>query len=128
LGDLRLRHALLIGCAQAFALIPGTSRSGVTMTAARFLRFQRVDAARFSFLLGIPAIAGAGLLGFADLLEKGDSELWFDAGCGLAASFLAGLGAIHFMIRWLGRYGLMPFAIYRIFLGIGLIVYTLYQV
>ncbi len=128
IDDLRLRHALLIGCAQVFALIPGTSRSGVTMTMARLLSFERVDAARFSFLLGIPAIAGAGTLGFLELLEKSDGDLWLDAGLGLAVAFIAGLGAIHFMIRWLSRYGLMPFAIYRVFLGCGLIIYTLYQV
>lgn len=128
LQDLRLRHAFLIGCAQTFALIPGTSRSGVTMTMARLLSFDRVDAARFSFLLGIPAILGAGTLGFLELLEKRDGELWFDAGVGMAVAFIAGLGAIHFMIRWLSRYGLMPFAVYRVVLGCGLIFYTLYQV
>lgn len=128
LKDIKLRHAFLIGVAQCCALIPGTSRSGVTMTAARLMGFERVDAARFSFLLGIPAIAGAGTLGLLELLENGDSELMFDAGLGLVCSFLAGLGAIHFMIRWLSRYGLMPFAIYRVFLGCALIVYTIYQV
>uniref|UniRef100_UPI00260859F8 undecaprenyl-diphosphate phosphatase n=1 Tax=Sphingosinicella sp. TaxID=1917971 RepID=UPI00260859F8 len=60
--DLTLKDAVLVGLAQALALIPGTSRSGVTMTAARFLGFERAECARFSFLLGIPAIAGAGLL------------------------------------------------------------------
>lgn len=128
LTDIRLRHAFLIGVAQCFALIPGTSRSGVTMTAARLMGFERVDAARFSFLLGIPAIAGAGTLGMLELLESGNKELMFDAGLGLVCSFLAGLGAIHFMIRWLSRYGLMPFAIYRVILGCALIVYTVYQV
>ncbi len=128
LGDIKLRHAFLIGVAQCFALIPGTSRSGVTMTAARLMGFARVDAARFSFLLGIPAIAGAGTLGMLELLESNDSELMFDAGLGLVCSFIAGLGAIHFMIRWLSRYGLMPFAVYRVILGCALIVYTVYQV
>lgn len=126
LGALRLRHALLIGVAQMFALIPGTSRSGVTMTAARWMGFERVDAARFSFLLGIPAIAGAGTLGLLELLQSRDSELMFDAGVGLICSFLAGLAAIHFMIRWLSRYGLLPFAIYRVILGCALIVYIVW--
>lgn len=126
--DMGLRHALVIGFAQVCALIPGTSRSGVTMTAARLMGFARVDAARFSFLLGIPAIAGAGTLGFFELLESGNKELLQDALLGLACSFVAGLGAIHFMIRWLGRFGLMPFAIYRVLLGIALIIYALYQV
>lgn len=124
LQTLTLRDALVIGCAQVMALIPGTSRSGVTMTAARFLGFARVDAARFSFLLGIPAIAGAGTLGLLELLESGNSELMHDAALGLAASFVTGLFAIHFMIRWLSRYGLMPFAIYRVLLAIVLIFYV----
>lgn len=126
--DLRLRHALVIGVAQMFALIPGTSRSGVTMTAARLMGFARVDAARFSFLLGIPAIAGAGTLGLLELLESKNTELMQDAALGLVAAFFAGLFAIHFMIKWLSRYGLLPFAIYRVILGICLIGYTVYQV
>ncbi len=128
LADMRLSQAVLIGFAQAFALIPGTSRSGVTMTAARLLGFSRVDAARFSCLLGIPAIAGAGLLGLVQLIESGNRELMFDAALGMACSFLAGLGAIHFMIRWLSRYGLLPFAIYRVLLGCALVAYIVYQV
>lgn len=127
LKDIRLKEALIIGLAQMCALIPGTSRSGVTMTAARALSFDRLSAARFSFLLGIPAIAGAGTLGLLELLESNNAELMKDVIVGLIASFLAGLFAIHFMIRWLSHYGLLPFAIYRVLLGIALIVYV-YQV
>lgn len=126
LGEITLRDAFVVGLAQMCALIPGTSRSGVTMTAARFLGFERVSAARFSFLLGIPAIAGAGTLGMLELLESGDSELMQDAAVGLGAAFVAGLFAIHFMIRWLSRYGLLPFAIYRVLLAIVLVFY-IYQ-
>lgn len=126
--DLRLRHALLIGVAQALALIPGTSRSGVTMTAARLMGFARVDAARFSFLLGIPAMVGAGTLGMLELLASNDIALMHDAVLGMACSFLAGLAAIHFMIRWLSRFGLLPFAVYRVLLGLSLIAYSIYQV
>lgn len=117
LGDLKLRNALVIGCAQALALIPGTSRSGVTMTAARFMGFDRVDAARFSFLLGIPAIAAAGFLGVLDLLKADDPGMWKDVVLAVFLAFLAGLGAIHFMMKWLQRFGLLPFAAYRLILG-----------
>lgn len=127
IADIRLRHALVIGFAQMCALIPGTSRSGVTMTAARFMGFARVDAARFSFLLGIPATAAAGTLGFLEMLQSGDPQLLHDAALGMVFSFLAGLAAIHFMMRWLSRYGLLPFAVYRVFLGLGLIAYSVYQ-
>ena len=71
INDVTLKSALIIGCAQALALIPGTSRSGVTMTAARFLSFTRPDAARFSFLLGIPATAAAIVLTLGDAVQSG---------------------------------------------------------
>lgn len=120
--DATLKSAVLIGCAQAIALIPGTSRSGITMTAARFLGFKRVEAARFSFLLGIPAMAGAGALALLELMEKGNG-LWHDALIAVALAFVAGLGAIHIMIKCLQGVGLMPFVIYRMFLGGFLLVY-----
>ncbi|MEC9367805.1 MAG: undecaprenyl-diphosphate phosphatase, partial [Pseudomonadota bacterium] len=72
LENITFRSAMIIGLAQAMALIPGTSRSGITMTAARFLGYQRAEAARFSFVLGIPAIAGAGLLTTFDAIESGE--------------------------------------------------------
>lgn len=118
-----LKTAFLIGCAQAMALIPGTSRSGATITMARFLGMTRVEAARFSFLLGIPAMAGAGFLSFLEILKTGDAGLWQDAATAIGLSFLAGLLAIHVMISWLKRAGLMPFVFYRMFLGGFLLVY-----
>jgi len=123
--DVTLKTAFLIGCAQALALIPGTSRSGATMTAARFLGLTRVDAAKFSFLLGIPAMAGAGLLSFLEILKTDDAGLWHDAATAVGLSFLAGLLAIHVMMSWLKRAGLMPFVFYRMFLGGFLLVYFL---
>lgn len=116
------RTALYIGFAQALALIPGTSRSGVTMTAARFIGFKRTEAARFSFLLGLPAMAGAGFLNFLEMLDAGAGDLWRDAGVVVVLAFVFGLGAIHVMIRWLGRAGLMPFVVYRMILGVVLLV------
>lgn len=119
---LNLRGAMIVGFAQALALVPGTSRSGITMTAGRFLGLSRVDAARFSFLLGIPATAAAGFLGALDLLKSGDPALATDALLGVVLSFLAAIAAIHFMMRWLKSFGLMPFVIYRLALGSLLVV------
>jgi len=109
--------ALFIGVAQVLALIPGASRSGVTMTAARFLGFERADAARFSLLLGIPAILGAGTLGGLKLYEAGDISLGLDAAFAAGVAFVAALISISVMMAWLRRAGFMPFVIYRILLG-----------
>jgi undecaprenyl-diphosphatase len=124
-AGMNLGQALLIGIAQSIALIPGTSRSGITMTAARFLGFKRADAARFSFLLGMPAMAAAGCLGLLEILEKGNPGLLHDSIIAACFSFLAGLAAIHFMLRWLNRFGLMPYVVYRILLGLFLLVHFL---
>jgi undecaprenyl-diphosphatase len=118
-----LKSAFLIGLAQAMALIPGVSRSGMTITTARFMGFKRTEAARFSFLLGIPAMTGAGLLSFLQIAESNAPGLWQDALLAIVLAFFAGLAAIHFMMRWLGRAGLMPFVAYRVLLGIILLIW-----
>ncbi len=121
IGDMRFGPALLIGFAQALALVPGTSRSGVTMTVARALGFRRADAARFSFLLGIPAIAGAGILTALDAAEQGTSiaaDAWLAAGL----TFLSSLAAIAFLMSLVSRIGLVPFVVYRVILGVVLLV------
>lgn len=121
--DATWKNALLIGCAQAVALIPGVSRSGITMTTARFLGFKRTEAARFSFLLGVPAMAGAGLLSLMEIAKADNPGLWHDAALAVGMSFVAGLAAIHFMMRWLKNAGLMPFVFYRLALGAFLFFY-----
>lgn len=108
--------ALIIGCAQALALIPGTSRSGITMTAALFLGFSRSDAARFSFLLSIPVIFLSGLLEGISLIGVDDVP-W---GSILAGGLIAGVTAyltIHFFLSFIKRLSMMPFVIYRLALG-----------
>lgn len=115
--DLGWRGALTIGAAQAFALVPGVSRSGVAMTAARALQLSREEAARFALLLAIPTIAGAGALAGLDLWQAGDVALGADAALGAALSFLAAYGAIWLMMCWLKRASFMPFVIYRLALG-----------
>lgn len=117
--------ALVIGLAQVLALIPGTSRSGITMTAARFLGMERVEAARFSLLLSIPTIAGAGALAGYDLWRSGDVQLGLDAAYAAVLAMLAGFVAIAAMMRWLRTSGFGPFVIYRLALG-GALLYWLY--
>ena len=111
--------ALLIGCAQVFALIPGTSRSGVTITAALFLGLSRQSAARFSFLLAIPTIAGAQLLLTLDLLKLGISN-WGELIVGAVLSGLTAYLCIHYFIELVDRTGMTPYVIYRLILGTGL--------
>ncbi|SLN23301.1 undecaprenyl-diphosphate phosphatase [Oceanibacterium hippocampi] len=116
---------LMIGASQILALIPGTSRSGITMTAARFAGFERQDAARFSMLLSIPTVLGAGLLGGLELHDQGNLQIAGDAVLVAALSFLTALGAIWLLMRWLRNASFTPFVIYRLGLGI-LLLYWLY--
>jgi len=111
----------LIGLAQVLALIPGTSRSGITMTAGRFLGFERVEAARFSLLLSIPAILGAGSLAGYDLYHSGNAVLGYTALVGAALAFGTALIAIVLMMGWLKRASFTPFVVYRILLGAALL-------
>ncbi len=116
MADMRLGQALTIGFAQALALIPGTSRSGITMTAARFLGFTRPEAARFSFLLGMPAIAGAGLLTVLEAWGSGErisSDAWLAA----FFTFLSSLAAIAFLMFLIRKMSFLPFVLYRLALG-----------
>jgi undecaprenyl-diphosphatase len=121
MAQMRLAPALIIGVAQALALIPGTSRSGVTITAGRALGFERPDAARFSFLLGIPAMAGAGVLVIGEAAQTGEA-LTSDSLLTGALTFLCALAAIAFLMAVIRRYSLLPFVIYRLILGVVLLV------
>ena len=114
--DLTLRDAVLVGMAQALALIPGTSRSGSTMTMARFLGYKRVEAARFSFLLAIPAVAGAGLLAVLDLAEA-SQQMQADALIAGVFTFIAAFATMAFLMNFLKRASMMVFVIYRVALG-----------
>jgi undecaprenyl-diphosphatase len=122
--DLRLGNAVIIGCAQCLALIPGISRSGITMVMARMLNFQRAEAARFSFLLSIPASAAAGLLESYKIYESGNVAVAHDAALVVLLTALAGLGAIAFLMAWLRRATFTPFVIYRLLLGAALLYFV----
>lgn len=114
-------QALFIGAMQVLALIPGTSRSGITITAALLIGLSRVGAARFSFLLAIPAIAGAQLLLTLDLVSAQAQQPWIDL---LSGSVIAGISAylcIHYFIALVERTGMVPYVIYRLVLGAALL-------
>lgn len=115
--EMKFAPALTMGFAQALALIPGTSRSGITMTAARFMGFSRPEAARFSFLLGIPAIAGAGAFVTLDAIESG-IEITNGAIMAAVLTFFAALAAIAFLMAFVKRSSFLVFTVYRIALGL----------
>lgn len=120
--EMRLRDALIIGVAQIGALIPGVSRSGSTLTAALFLNLKREEAARFSFLLGLPAIALAGL---KELLELHHAHIpadaWLHLLVGIVVASISAFAAIWGLMKFLERFSTWPFIIYRAALGILLI-------
>ena len=124
LEHLRLPDVLVIGIAQALAIIPGVSRSGITMTAARFLGFERADGARFSMLLSIPTIVAAGTLAGLELYEAGDARLTADAVLAAGLAMVTALGAIALMMAWLRRATYTPFVLYRIVLGVVLLYFV----
>ncbi len=118
LASLSWRQALLIGFAQALALIPGTSRSGVTMTAALFCHLNKRDAAKFSFLLSMPIIFASGVLKTVQLLQEEPSTVdWLQLAYGIGLSGLVALACIHWFLRLIERIGFLPFVIYRVVLG-----------
>lgn len=115
------RDAILVGCAQALALMPGTSRSGVTMTMARALGLTREGAARFSFLLAVPGIGMAGVYeGLKVVTDPANAVDWPVVGLGVAVSAVTGYLCIAWLLRVINRIGLGPFAVYR-FLVAGLL-------
>lgn len=116
--------AVVIGLFQVLALIPGTSRSGITMSASRLLGFERPDAARFSMLLSIPAILGAGVLKGLELYESGDAVLRAEAFIAAGMSFAAALVSILVMMAWLRRASFAPFVFYRVVLGCVLLAFA----
>jgi undecaprenyl-diphosphatase len=115
LTDLTIKDAFLIGIAQACALIPGFSRSGSTILGARLLRFDRSHAARFSFILGTPAMGGAVLLNYKDILASiGDPQFYI----GISVSAAVGCMAIAFLLNFLKKFGFFAFAVYRLILAV----------
>lgn len=121
-ADTNLKRALFFGLAQCVALVNGVSRSGACLTAGRFMSYKRTEAARFAFLMSIPTIIAAGTLKGHHLIKEGDFSMLSTAALMMTFSFIFGLFAIGFMMRWLQRSTLTPFVIYRIVLGLFLLI------
>ncbi len=126
MAELSFWQIQFIGLCQALALIPGCSRSGSTIMGGLFVGLRRDDAARFSFLLGLPAIGASGLLEFVDLLQAGLGGAGLvNLGLGILAAAISGYLSIGILLRFLKRHGTDTFSVYRILLG-GVILYSLY--
>ena len=123
IASVGLKDAIIIGVAQALALVPGTSRSGVTITAAMILGFQRRDAARFSFLLSAPVILLATIYETSKLLIQGAEIAWGQLAFGITISAVVAYFSIDFFMRFVNAIGLLPFAIYRLGLA-GVVLYA----
>lgn len=120
-GQIELRDALIIGVAQVLAIIPGTSRSGITMTAGLMLGLDRKSAARFSFLMAIPTILLAGGYEALKMFMHGVSVDLSDVMIVLVVSAISAWLAIHYFLKFLERTGMLPYVVYRVLLGVVLI-------
>lgn len=118
---LSFKGAMIIGLAQALALIPGTSRSGITMTFGMMLGLSKENAARFSFLLSIPAIVMTGGYLTYKLITSAEAVDWQTLGLGSVLAFVSAYACIHYFLILVGKVGMMPFVIYRLILGLGLV-------
>ena len=119
-------QALFIGLAQVLALIPGASRSGVTMTAARWLGYERPEAARFAMLMSIPVIAASGTVAGYEVWRQGDPILYSSAALAAALSFCVAILSIALLLALLRRVSFTPFVIYRLLLGGAVLVWLYY--
>ena len=122
LNQITVGRGIIFGLAQALALIPGVSRSGGTITAGLFMGFSRTAAARYSFLLAIPAVFGSGLYQLAKSFKEPSVFGLFETLTATVIAFFVGLAIIAFLMNWLGKHSFLPFVIYRIVLGLGLVV------
>ncbi|MCF7501296.1 MULTISPECIES: undecaprenyl-diphosphate phosphatase [Pseudoalteromonas] len=123
--QLNWKSALMIGMAQAMAMIPGTSRSGITMTAGLMLGMNKQSAARFSFLLAIPVILMMGLYYTIELALGDHIVEWNTLMLGAGLSFISAYACIFFFLKVIERMGMMPFVIYRLLLGVGLFAFLM---
>ena len=119
--NLNIKSILFIGLFQILALIPGVSRAGITMTAARFLKFNRVDASKISFLLSIPALAGASFLGLKDVIKQ-SIEINFIIFIAIILSFLFSYITVKFFLSYISKFSLNIFVIYRFVVGLILLL------
>ncbi|MFQ5586033.1 MAG: undecaprenyl-diphosphate phosphatase [Thermodesulfobacteriota bacterium] len=122
ISDVNWRTALVVGIAQAVALVPGASRSGITITAGLFMGLSRTGAARFSFLLAVVVGLLAGGMEGMELVEGGAATPWLAVVVGFVVAFVAAYGAIHFFLKLISRSSMTPFVVYRVLLGVALLL------
>ena len=120
-GDMNFFDSIIIGIAQALALIPGVSRAGITITSGMFLGFKRKDAAEFSFIMSIPIVAGAFLLELKHLIKTASGDGLSLSLIGFAAAAITGIFTIKFMLDFVKKNSYVPFVIYRVVFGLALI-------
>ena len=124
ISDWTIRHALILGFWQMLALIPGTSRSGITITGARFLNYDRSSAIKISMLMSIPTIIAAATLEFFSLGFENISINWFEIVLAITISALAAFGALGLMMRLLTTINFTPYVLYRVLLGSFLVIWA----
>jgi undecaprenyl-diphosphatase len=124
LSEMTWKDGIIIGLCQAVALIPGSSRSGTTLTGGLALGFRREDAARYSFLLSVPATAAAGLFEMRHLVRSGEPFTGVDVLVGTVVAFVSGILAIAWLLRFLRTQSTVVFIVYRLLLG-GLLLFLL---
>ena len=124
IAQLTISAVFIIGCAQALALIPGTSRSGITITAALLCGLPRLQAARFSFLMAIPIILLSGGYKILQLVISQAEAPWLDLTLGIVLAAISAYLCIHYFLNFINRIGMLPFVIYRLVLGIFLLLFV----
>ena len=123
-NDFGYKSALFIGISQILSLVPGVSRSGIVMTAARILKFKRTDSAKISFLLSIPTLGAVSIFGLKNLIESDDLSFSIINFTGIISSFVFSIITIKYFLKFLEKFSLNAFVIYRIILGLIIIIYS----
>lgn len=125
LESLTWKHGILFGLAQSLALVPGVSRSGATITAGLAMGYKREDAARYAFLLAIPAVLGSGFYKLTDVANDPTPAAWGPILLATVVAFFVGLAVIHWLLKWVSTHNFMPFVVYRLALAVVVVVLLL---
>jgi len=124
INDLNIKNCIIIGILQVFSLIPGVSRSGVTITGARFLNFSRVEAAKISFLLSIPTLSAASFYNILKIIKLSSIQITVQNFWGILFAFIFSLITLNLFINFLKKFSLIFFVIYRVLLGTIILIYV----
>ena len=123
-NNFNYKSAIIIGIFQIFSLVPGVSRSGITITAARFLKFERVNAAKISFLLSIPTLAAVSLYGVYNLINSNNFNVASINIFSILLSFIVSFITIKYFLLYLKKFNLAVFVFYRVILGLGILLFA----